>query len=136
MFDGYCRFCSGSVNLVLDLDRAGGLRFMPIQSDYGRALALEHGLDPEDPTTFVFFDRGRPLEKSTGALAVAERLGTPWRWAGVLHILPRVVRDGIYDLVARNRYRWFGRREQCRLPRPGEAARFVMTQPPAGAAGP
>jgi len=125
LFDGLCNFCSASVNLALALDRRGMIRFCPIQSAYGRALAQRHGLDPDDPATFVFFDHGAPVLRSTGVLALAARLPAPWRWARVLAGVPRAWRDGVYDWIAANRYRLFGRRQVCRLPTPAERARFV-----------
>src|SRR5580698_4636757 len=84
LFDGLCNFCSASVNLALALDRRGAVRFCPIQSAYGRALARRHGLDPDDPATFVFFDHGAPLLRSAGVLAWAARPPAPWWWARVL----------------------------------------------------
>ena len=132
LFDGQCRFCSGSVGVALALDRRGVIRFTPIQSPYGRMLAAQHGLDPDDPTTFVFFEGGRPLFRSEAALALARRLDRPWRWAASLRVLPRRLRDAVYDWVARHRYRLWGRRDTCRLPRPGEAERFVLEPPQAG----
>ncbi len=130
LFDGLCNFCSTSVNLALAMDRRAVLRFCPIQSAYGRALARRHGLDPDDPTSFVFFDRGEPVTRSSGALALASRLPAPWRWAGVLRAIPRGWRDGVYDWIAAHRYRLFGRRAVCRLPSQAERARFVV-EPPA-----
>jgi predicted DCC family thiol-disulfide oxidoreductase YuxK len=125
LFDGLCHFCSTSVNLALALDRHAALRFCPIQSPYGQALARRHGLDPDDPSTFVFFDRGEPKFRSSGALGLAARLPAPWRWATGLALLPRTWRDGVYDWIAAHRYRLFGRRATCRLPTPAERARFV-----------
>jgi predicted DCC family thiol-disulfide oxidoreductase YuxK len=129
LFDGLCNFCSASVNLALALDRRGALRFCPIQSPYGQALARKHGLDPADPTTFVFFQRGEPLTRSAGVLALAGYLQAPWRWASALRLIPPGWRDGAYDWIAANRYRLFGRRQVCRLPSAQERSRFI-TEPP------
>jgi len=129
LFDGLCNFCSTSVSLALALDRRGRVRFCPIQSPYGRALAERHGLDPDDPTTFVFFDHGQPLFRSTGALAVAARLPAPWRWTTALRVLPLAWRDGAYDWIAAHRYRLFGRRKACRMPSTAERTRFVTETP-------
>ena len=129
LFDGICKFCSTSVNMALALDRRGVLRFCPIQSAYGQALALEFGLDPADPTSFVFFDQGKPLTRSAGALAVAARLPAPWRWFRLLRLIARPWRDGVYDWIAAHRYRLFGKRTTCRLPSPAERERFI-TEPP------
>jgi|HubBroStandDraft_1064217.scaffolds.fasta_scaffold113150_2 predicted DCC family thiol-disulfide oxidoreductase YuxK len=125
LFDGLCNFCSVSVNLALALDRRGALRFCPIQSAYGRALASRYGLDADNPATFVFFDHGEAKLRSRGALALAARLPAPWRWATNLAAIPRPWRDGAYDWIAANRYRLFGRRSVCRLPTEAERSRFV-----------
>jgi predicted DCC family thiol-disulfide oxidoreductase YuxK len=129
LFDGMCNFCSTSVNIALALDRSGALRFCPIQSAYGQALARRHGLDPADPTTFVFFEQGRPVTRSSGVLALAGRLPAPWRWLAAFKGAPRAWRDAGYDWIAAHRYRLFGRRRVCRLPSLAERARFVTEQP-------
>ena len=129
LFDGLCRFCSASVRMILRMDRAGAIRFAPLQSDYGRALAAAHGLNPDDPNSFVFFDEGRALARSQAMLAMARRFGWPWRALGLFGLLPQPVRDGLYDWVARNRYGWFGRRDACFVPTPDQRARFVMDRP-------
>jgi predicted DCC family thiol-disulfide oxidoreductase YuxK len=125
LFDGLCNFCSVSVNLALTLDRRGAISFCPIQSAYGRALAGRYDLDPDNPSTFVFFDHGEAKLRSSGALALAARLPSPWRWAAALAAIPRPWRDGVYDWIAANRYRLFGRRTVCRLPTEAERSRFV-----------
>jgi predicted DCC family thiol-disulfide oxidoreductase YuxK len=126
LFDGLCNLCSTTVNVALALDRRSVIRFCPIQSPYGRALAARHGLDPDDPTTFVFFDAGVPKQRSTGALALAARLAPPWpQLAALLRVIPGAWRDGVYDWIAAHRYRLFGRRTACRLPTAAERSRFV-----------
>jgi predicted DCC family thiol-disulfide oxidoreductase YuxK len=129
VYDGVCRFCSGSVRLALALDRKGVVRFTPVQSPYGRRLLEQAGLDPEAPTSFLFFDRGRALSKSDAALALASRLPAPWRALGGLRLLPRSWRDGAYDWIARNRFRLLGRRRTCFLPSPDQRARFILEPP-------
>lgn len=129
VFDGLCGFCSAGVRAVLRADRVGAIRFTPLQSPYGRALARRYGIDAEDPSTFLFFDRGRPLEQSEAAIALARRLPRPWRWLSVAAVLPRRPRDAVYGFVARNRYRIAGRSEACMVPSLGERARFVEEVP-------
>ena len=131
LFDGVCNFCSGSVKIALALDRAGTLRFTPIQSPYGRKLAAEAGLDPDAPNTFLFFDHGRALEASDAVLALAGRLPAPWRWLRALRIVPRPVRGAAYGWIARNRYRLLGKRDVCMIPSPEVRARFILEIPDA-----
>jgi predicted DCC family thiol-disulfide oxidoreductase YuxK len=131
VFDGVCNFCSGSVQAVLRLDREGLIRFTPLQSPFGHALARRHGLDLENPASFLFFDHGRPLESSDAVIALARRLKAPWRWLAAVAAVPRPVRDRAYDWLARNRYRLTGRRRTCMVPDEGVRARFIL-EPPAG----
>ncbi len=129
LFDGVCNLCSGSVQAVLAIDRKGLIRFTPIQSAYGRRLAVEHGIDPDQPTSFLFLDRGQALEKSAAILALLRRLGWPWSWLAVVGVLPKSWLDGAYDWLAANRYRLMGKRSTCMLPTPEQKARFVLEPP-------
>ncbi len=130
VFDGVCNFCSGSVQVALKLDRKGEILFTPLQSPFGRAIAERHGLDLENPESFLFFDRGRPLDASDAVLALARRLGAPWSWVGVLRLIPKQARDAGYRLLARNRYRLMGKKAACMVPSPEVRARFVLDPPP------
>jgi predicted DCC family thiol-disulfide oxidoreductase YuxK len=132
VFDGVCNFCSGAVRLVTLMDPDGLIRFSAIQSPYGQALCRQAGVDPEDPTTFLFFDRGRPLMATDAMAALAGRLRRPWRWLRGLAIVPRPLRDSLYRLVATHRYRLFGKRAACRIPSAALRARFI-DEPPSAA---
>jgi predicted DCC family thiol-disulfide oxidoreductase YuxK len=129
VFDGVCRFCSTSVRLVTRLDRRGVIRFTSIQSPYGRSLCERYGVDPDVPSTFIFFDRGRALLSSDAVLALLRRLPAPWRWLRVLGVIPRRWRDRGYAWLARNRYRLFGRTATCMTPAPELRARFIDATP-------
>lgn len=131
VFDGVCRFCSTTVRLVNAMDRTGVIRFAPVQSPYGAILCRANGVDPDDPSTFLFFDRGRPLGSTDGMLAMAARLPRPWRWLRVFALVPRPLREAVYRWTARNRYRLLGRRRTCLMPDARLKARFVEV-PPAG----
>lgn len=130
VFDGLCNFCSAQVRFILRIDPAGAIRFTAIQSPYGRHLADRFGIDPDDPLTFLFFDRGHPLRASDAVIAMLGRLSRPWRWLRVLRIVPRPLRDAAYRLFARNRYRLLGRRDSCMIPPPHIRARFIDDIPP------
>lgn len=132
LFDGVCNLCSGSVRAVLAIDRKGVMRFTPIQSDYGRALAIAHGIDPDHPASFLYLDDGRALEKSAAILALLRRLGAPWSWlAAVVGLLPQPWLDAGYDWLAANRYRLMGKRSSCMVPTPEQRARFLLEPPTA-----
>lgn len=125
VFDGVCHLCSGWVRFLLRRDRARQFRFAAMQSVAGRALLAAHGLDPDDPVSFLLVTEQRALTDSDAILAVLRRLGGLWRITGVLRLLPRFVRDPLYRLIARHRYRLFGRREQCWLPNAEHRDRFL-----------
>lgn len=126
LFDGVCNVCTGSVQAVLALDRDGVIRFTPIQSAYGRALARDHGLDPDTPESFLFFDHGQPLTKTAAIGALLRRMPTPWRWLAVVDRLPRKPMDAAYDWLAANRYRLMGKKNRCMVPTPQQRTRFVL----------
>ena len=129
VYDGVCNFCSGYVRLVLAIDREAIIRFTSIQSPYGRLLCEANGVDPADPSTFLFFDKGRAL-KATDAMAVMlGRLPRPWRWLTLLTVVPRPIRDHPYRWIARNRYRLLGKRKTCMIPPPEVRVRFIETPP-------
>jgi predicted DCC family thiol-disulfide oxidoreductase YuxK len=132
VFDGVCNFCSATVRLVILMDANGLIRFSPTQSPYGQLLCRQAGVDPADPTTFLFFDQGRPLEATDAMAALVARLKAPWRWLRFVTIVPRPLRDGLYRLVARNRYRLFGKRATCMVSPPQLRARFIDDPPSRG----
>lgn len=126
LFDGLCAFCDGLVGFLLRIDRRRRLVFASLQSEAGRALRDGHGVG-EGVDSVVLIVDGRALVRGDAALGIASALGLPWSLAVVLSVVPRVVRDGVYGFVARHRYRVFGRRASCRLPKPGEAGRVLET---------
>jgi predicted DCC family thiol-disulfide oxidoreductase YuxK len=128
LFDGHCNLCSGSVRFIIQRDPRAHFRFASLQSDAARRICAKHGIPApasSEPDSIVVIADGRALERSDAALAIAAQLPFPWRMLGVLRVLPRVLRDWAYRLVARNRYRWFGRTETCMVPTPELRARFI-----------
>ena len=122
-FDGYCGLCNGFVDFVMARDQVRRFRFAPLQGSTARARFGDPG--NVDPTTILLEEEGTVLERSTAALRIITGLGGGWRLAGVLRLIPRFIRDAVYDWVARNRYGWFGTRDTCRLPTAGERAVFL-----------
>ena len=125
VFDGVCALCSRWVRFLLRFDTRGRYRFAAMQGAQGRALLQAHGLDPEDPTSFLLLDAGRVWTDTDAIIRVLTGLGGAWRLLGVLRWVPRGLRDHGYRALARNRYRWFGRHGTCFLPTPEQAVRFL-----------
>ena len=126
LFDGVCNLCNGAVAFVIRRDPRARLRFAPLQSPAADALLASLGVARDRlPDSFVLVEDGRVHVRSTAALRVARRLRFPWPLLAVFLLVPRWLRDPVYDLVARNRYRWFGRREACMVPTAELRARFL-----------
>lgn len=127
LYDGVCGFCNKSVQMILDHDRRGEMRFAALQSEFGEAVVRRHpelgGVD-----SVVFVDRSageRVYVRSEAALRVAEYLGGPWRLFLAARVIPAPVRDFFYNLVARYRYKIFGKYDSCMLPPPEVRSRFL-----------
>lgn len=125
LFDGVCNLCSGSVNFIIRRDTGRVLRFASLQSDVSRRILAEHGSECLEPNSVILIEDGRVLDRSDAALGIARHLGIPWSWFAALKIVPRAVRDLFYGIVARNRYRIFGRRSECMIPTPELRERFL-----------
>ncbi|USJ02885.1 thiol-disulfide oxidoreductase DCC family protein [Xanthomonas prunicola] len=125
VFDGVCLLCNGWVKFLLRHDRRRRYRFAAMQGQAGRTLLLQHGLDPDDPLSFLLVDDTGAWTDSDAIVRVLAGLGGLWRVVTVLRVVPRGLRDIGYRLIARNRYRWFGRTEHCMLPTPEQRTRFL-----------
>lgn len=125
IFDGRCVLCSRFARFIVKADRRRRFRLLAAQSALGAALYRHFGLDPADYETNILLEDGVARFKSDGSIAILEQLGYPWRIAALGRLLPARVRDGLYDLVAANRLRWFGTRDACFLPDPRDADRFL-----------
>ena len=124
LFDGVCVFCSRWVRFVIDRDEDRRFRFVAIQSETGRALAVRYGIDADAPQTNAVILQGRIWFKSDAALAVLSELPST-RGLGALRGIPAGLRNPIYDLIAQNRYRIFGRTDACMVPSAEDRARFI-----------
>ena len=130
LYDGVCALCNRVVQFLLEQDHRAVFRFAALQSPTGKATVAKSGHDPNELTTFyVVADfrtpQARVLTKGDAALFVAGQLGWPWKAASAARVLPQSVRNLIYDTVARNRYRLFGRYDHCLVPSEAVRARFV-----------
>ena len=124
LYDGVCIFCSRWIRFIATRDVAGRFRFTPIQSDYGARLAKTFGIDPDDPDTNAVVHGGVAYLKSDAALTVLSLL-PGWSWTRVLFSVPKPLRNAVYSLVARNRYKIFGKYDQCFVPDVAMRARVL-----------
>lgn len=126
LYDGECSLCNGTVNFVIDHDREGLLRFAPLQSEVGQAYLRRFNLPTEDFQSYVIVEADQAFQKSAAARRMGHHMGGPWRvMASMSKIIPRALGDAFYDLVFRNRIRWFGRVSECRVPDPKTRERFL-----------
>jgi len=123
-FDGVCGMCNRFVDLVLRADRRARFRFAPLQGETARRLLPPLSGDPAEWSMLYLDERGLH-EQSDASLEVYRRLGGRWSILALARFVPRFVRTPVYRWIARNRYKWFGRREACRVPAPGERDRFL-----------
>jgi predicted DCC family thiol-disulfide oxidoreductase YuxK len=125
LFDGICYLCDHTVQWVLAHDRHGIIHFCSIQSEFGSQLYRQHGYDPTQPESMVFITPEGSFVKSDAALKITGVLGGRLAWLRYFQVIPRSWRDLAYTFIARNRYRFFGKKDTCQLPRPECKTRFI-----------
>jgi predicted DCC family thiol-disulfide oxidoreductase YuxK len=126
VFDGVCVLCSRWVDFVLRHDRRARYRFAAMQTASGRDLLLQHGIDPEDPLSFLLLEGKRRYTDTDAIVRILRSFGSGWKFVALLvAVVPRFIRDPLYRWVARHRYRMFGRRAACRVPTADLADRFL-----------
>lgn len=129
LFDGVCNLCNGSVQFILRRDPEARFRFASLQSAVGQRYLDELRIDRRAVDSIILVEGDRWYMEGDAALRIARLLPGPWKILGIFRLLPRPLRDRLYRLVARNRYRWFGKRESCWLPTPELRGRFLDSQP-------
>lgn len=125
VFDALCVLCSANAHFVLKYDKAGHFRLAAMQGDVGAVLFRRFDIDPTDPETMIMVDGDMVLRNSDAVLAIYAGLGWPWRLAGIFKLVPRFLRDPVYRLIARNRYRLFGKRTECWVPSADQQDRLL-----------
>ena len=126
VFDSQCVLCDGGVQYTLRHEKAPSIQFVAIQSPEGRALARQHGVDPDDPTTLLFIENGIVREKSDAVIALSRHLNGPARLFALSKIVPAPIRDVVYGLIAKHRYRLFGKKGACIVPTVENKHRFTL----------
>jgi predicted DCC family thiol-disulfide oxidoreductase YuxK len=125
LFDGVCNFCNSSVNFIMARDKHDRFRFAALQSDAGILLQKKFSIDPNDLSSFILIEGDKYYRKTTAALRVGRYLGFPWSLGYVFILIPPPVRNIAYNIIARYRYKWFGKREVCRVPEAEERGKFL-----------
>ena len=125
LFDGVCNLCNSAVQYIIRHDRNKLFRFASLQSETGRHLLSQYDLPSDQLDSFILIDNGKAYDRSTGALRVAKKLNgiIPMLYGFI--IVPKFIRNGIYNWVGKNRYKWFGKKEECMVPTPELKARFL-----------
>ncbi len=125
LFDGVCNLCNAAVQYVIRHDPKGLFRFASLQGETGQQLLAKYALKQADFDSFVLIDQNTAFTKSTAAIRAARQLSGIAKILGGFIFVPTFIRDGIYDWIAKNRYRWFGKKETCMIPTPELENRFL-----------
>ncbi len=126
LFDGVCNLCNGAVQFVIKRDKKGSINFAPLQGDYGQQLLKQHHLPMEEFNSFLLIENGKVYAQSTAALKVCKYLTGGWPLMVGFIIVPTFIRNGIYRWIAKNRYKWFGKKDACMIPTAELKSRFIQ----------
>ena len=125
LFDGVCNLCNSSVTFVIQRDKKDLFRFAALQDPAGQELIKKHQIDTSKTDSIILIDGDRAYVKSTAALKVARHLGSGYPLLYGFMIIPYFIRNWVYDYVARNRYKWYGKKESCMIPTPELKSKFL-----------
>ena len=125
LFDGVCNYCNSMVNFLIRQDKKQILRFAALQSESGQKLLKQYNLPQDKFESVILIDKGKVFTSSTAGLKMYAKLPWYWQWMQVFWIVPKSIRDAVYNYIAQNRYKWFGKKDQCMIPAPGVRSRFI-----------
>ncbi|TMU56626.1 thiol-disulfide oxidoreductase DCC family protein [Flagellimonas algicola] len=126
LFDGVCNLCNGAVQFIIKRDKKDVFRYAALQSEIGEKLIAERGINTSKVDSIILIEPGIAyFVKSDAALRIVQEFGGLWKGLVIFSWVPRIIRDAIYNLVAKNRYRWFGRKDACMIPTPELQAKFL-----------
>ncbi len=125
LFDGVCNYCNSMVNFVIRHDKKKKFRFAPLQTPAAQKLLGQYLLPKSDLDSIVFINEGKAYLSSSAALKVMGKLPWYWQWTQVFWMVPKPLRNSVYSIIAKNRYKWFGKKEQCMVPTPEVRGRFL-----------
>ncbi|GAE94279.1 hypothetical protein JCM21714_3422 [Gracilibacillus boraciitolerans JCM 21714] len=124
LFDGVCNFCSSSVQFIIKRDPHQKFQFASLQSNIGQQLVAKHNV-PEEIDSLILIEGDQYYTESTAALKIAKSLHRFYPLLSIFLVIPRFVRNGVYQIIAKNRYRWFEKKDQCMIPKPEDRKRFI-----------
>ncbi|WP_405250334.1 thiol-disulfide oxidoreductase DCC family protein [Dokdonia sp. Asnod3-C12] len=130
LFDGVCNLCNGAITFIIQRDKNDVFRYAPLQSEVGKNLAAKHNIDLDKVDSIILVTDQSAVAKSTAALRIAKHLSGGWPLLAVFFILPTFLRNAVYDFIARNRYKWFGKKDACMIPTPELKSKFLDYEQP------
>jgi len=126
LFDGVCNLCNTSVLYVIKRDKKNIFMFAPLQSNIGQQIAEIYSIDSKEPDSILLYEHEKWVSnKSTAAIKIASKLGFPYNLLMIFYIIPPFIRNWVYDYIAKNRYKWYGKKEQCMIPTQELKAKFI-----------
>ena len=125
LFDGVCNLCNGAVQFIIRHDKKNIFMFASLQSEVGRKILEQYNFPLDEFNSFILIENNKAYTRSTGALRVAKKLNGLWPLLYGFIIIPKLLRDGIYNWVGRNRYKWFGKKDACMIPTPELKTKFL-----------
>lgn len=125
LFDGVCNLCNGAIIFVIKRDPNDVFRFAALQEEPGNSLLREYAIDPAETDSIVLIENNRAFTKSTAALRIARHLKGAYPLLYALMIVPKPIRNWVYDYIAKNRYRWYGKKDSCMIPTPELRGKFL-----------
>ncbi len=125
LFDGVCNLCNATVNFVIKRDKKDRFRFAALQSEYGKSIVLKFDVDTSQTDSIILVDNDTCFVKSTAALHISKSLSGAYPLFFIFIIIPAFIRNWVYDFIARNRYKWFGKKESCMIPTPALKDKFL-----------
>lgn len=124
-FDGVCNLCNGAVQQLIELDRNNVLKFSSLQSDLGQKVLAENQMSTQEFESILYLKDGELYQQSDAVIEILQDLGKQWRWLHIIKIIPTFIRNKMYQIIAKNRYQWFGKQESCWLPTPELRQKFI-----------
>ncbi len=125
LFDGVCNLCNSSVQFIIKRDKKKQFRFASLQGNFGQEFLKMHKMPAENFNTLILFENDNIYTRSTGALRMLKHLGGGWNLLYGFIIFPKFIRDGVYNWISKNRYKWFGKKEECMIPTKDLKERFI-----------